>query len=109
MDLSHPNSLNEQSVVLAFVSFLLVFLVVGLQTWADALFVDQPLEVLPKALLMLPVAMLLRCYFLYMQFVHAEAVVLQQPTHSPVFQANRFLAPWELASRPVSLPRQFMS
>ena len=95
-DLSHPSNLNEQSVVLAFVSFFLVFMVVGLQTWADALFADQPLDALPKALLMLPVAMLLRCYFLYVQFVHAEALVLQQPTHSLVFQADQFLAPWEL-------------
>jgi hypothetical protein len=92
-DLSNPSILNEQSVVVALVSFFLVFLVVGLQTWADALFADQPLKVLPTALLMLPVGLLLRCYSLFLLFEHADAVGFQQPTQWVVSQANHFLAP----------------
>jgi hypothetical protein len=70
----------------AFLSFFLVFLVIGIQTWADALFVDQRIEIFPAALLMLPVGLLMRSYFLYVMFIH-------QSTHSPVFPANQILAP----------------
>jgi hypothetical protein len=67
-NLINPSTLNEQPVVVAFVSFFLVFLIIGLQTRADAIFADQSLRSLPVALLGLPAFMLLRSYSLYMLF-----------------------------------------
>jgi hypothetical protein len=84
-DLSHPSALNEQSVVVAFVSFFLVFLVFGLQTWADALFSDQSIKFLSAALLALPAVMLLRIFVLYKLFERTGAVVSQQPVHWNLF------------------------
>jgi hypothetical protein len=95
-DLSHPSSLNEQSVVLAFVSFFLVFLVFGLQTLRGALFTDYPITVFPTALAMLPVAILLRCFALQMLFEDAKFKVPRAPTGELVSQVGHFLAPWWL-------------
>jgi hypothetical protein len=95
IDFSIPSASNEQIAVVAFLSFFFVFLVVGLQTWNDALFSDQRIENLPAMFILLPVALLPREQALYILFAHMrpQAPQWHPPTSRVASDSVHFFAP----------------